>query len=453
MLTILRSRVELWAAILVAALLSVPLLALYGGIVLSVEQGKQRFGAVGRIAHLLAEVPQTVRMIAKSGDRMKTFLPDRFADRPPGWTFAPGAQVPGYLLLSRHDGDRGRHVVSLVSLADGAVLHDWLPDADTLLAGADRSSPLTDLTGWTRGTWRAIHPLPMPDGGLVVKDHQGPLFRIDACGGRVWMNDSNMFHHSTEADGTGGFWVPSLIEPQTVEGVLPEFYEDGLAHLDAEGRVIQEISLTQVLLDHGMKHLMFAADTYDHDPTHLNDIEPVHKDGPYWKKGDLFLSLKHLSMVMLYRPSTDEIVWMKRGPWLVQHDVDILGPTTIGVFNNNGSNLGNGPRVQGASDVMVYDFATDQVSEPFRGAAEREEIKTLFEGLFTMLPDGGVMIEEENSGRILFLGGDGALRATFINTGADGAAYRLGWSRWLSEADGAALAATLAATTCPAAAE
>ena len=79
---------------------------------------------------------------------------------------------------------------------------------------------------------------------------------------------------------------------------------------------------------------LFTKGMYNHDPIHLNDIEPVLADGPYWKKGDLFLSLRNVSAVMLYRPSTDEIVWIKRGPWIAQHDVDILDDHRIGIYDN-----------------------------------------------------------------------------------------------------------------------
>src|SRR5690606_40126395 len=61
----------------------------------------------------------------------------------------------------------------------------------------------------------------------------------------------------------------------------------------------------------------------------------------------LFLSFRHMSMIMLYRPATDEIVWKKQGPWLAQHDVDILDATRIGVFNNNAYDRGTDARIHG----------------------------------------------------------------------------------------------------------
>ncbi|MGB7262405.1 MAG: hypothetical protein WBC68_10055, partial [Albidovulum sp.] len=61
---------------------------------------------------------------------------------------------------------------------------------------------------------------------------------------------------------------------------------------------------------------------------------------------------------------------------------------------------------------------------------------TLFEGLFTVLPENGLMVEEENSGRLLFVTKTGETMAEFINTASDGRAYRLGWSRYMTREDG-----------------
>ena len=71
------------------------------------------------------------------------------------------------------------------------------------------------------------------------------------------------------------------------------------------------------------------------DPLHLNDIQPVMTDGPYWKRGDVFFSIRYKSMIILYRPSTNKIIWKGVGHSAGQHDVDILDDHRISIFNNN----------------------------------------------------------------------------------------------------------------------
>ena len=46
-------------------------------------------------------------------------------------------------------------------------------------------------------------------------------------------------------------------------------------------------------------------------------------------------------------------------------------------------------------------------------------------------------------------GQDGTVRAEFINKGVDGIGYRMGWSRYLTQTEGEAELARLAATSCP----
>lgn len=442
MRNILFAKIEVWLVLLLMLLGLLGLVA-YGAAVLDGERGTNRFGPLSRAAVTVAEIPETVKELAKGDTSMQAFQPHRFADEPAGWTIAPDAGLTGYVLLSHYDGDRGRHVVQLVALADGTLKHEWLPDADTLLEGAPRDSQIAEYTLWNTGHYRAIHPYLTPDGELLIKDHQSFLYALDACGKKLWEQTGVLLHHSTESDGAGGTWIPGYVEPSAIEKIAPDFVDDALVHVGAKGEVLLRKSVTQILLDHGMEYAVFGAGRYQKDPIHLNDIEPVLADGPYWKKGDLFLSLRHLSMILLYRPATDEVIWQQQGPWLAQHDVDILDDHRIAVFNNRAYDRGTGARVQGVNGITVYDFATGTDSEPWKTAFEGADVHTLFEGLFTVLPGDVAMIEEENSGRLLFARPDGTVLASFINTGKDGISYRMGWSRYLTAAEGDAVLARL----------
>ncbi|OYX45556.1 MAG: hypothetical protein B7Z02_00940 [Rhodobacterales bacterium 32-67-9] len=439
---LLFTKIEFWVVLilfLIGALGAVG----FGAAVLDGERESHRFGPIGPAALAVAEIPDTVKELLQKDLSMAAFVPDRFADKPAGWTFADGPRETGYVLLSRYDGDRERHVVELVSLADGKVKHLWLPDADTLLAGTPRESRIAEYTNWNTKHYRAIHPILTENGALIIKDHQSFLYALDACSKKLWGQTDVLFHHSTESDGAGGWWIPSYIEPTRIERAAPDFVEDSLAHVGPDGTVLENISAAEILLRHGMEYALFTAGRYQKDPVHINDIEPVLEDGPYWKKGDLFLSFRHLSMLMLYRPSTDEIIWKQQGPWLAQHDVDILDDHRIAVFNNNAYDKGTGARVYGTNEITVYDFATDETGNLWPAALEKPEVRTLFEGLFQMLPDGRFLVEEENSGRLLILSQTGDIAAEFINKASDGLAYRLGWSRYMTAEEGKAALATL----------
>ena len=67
-------------------------------------------------------------------------------------------------------------------------------------------------------------------------------------------------------------------------------------------------SVTEILFEHNLENMIIGKlNTFSNDPIHLNDIEPVFKDGPFWKKGDVFLSLRHQSIIILFRPNTNKM--------------------------------------------------------------------------------------------------------------------------------------------------
>ena len=199
----------------------------------------------------------------------------------------------------------------------------------------------------------------------------------------------------------------------------------------------------------GYRHLLYGMHRYEGDSLHVNDVQPVLRDGSFWRRGDLFISMRNPSVVLLYRPATDEVVWLRAGPWLHQHDVDIVSDSEISVFSNNTGRTSDGlHRVLGANEVYVYDFATGEARSPWREAMRRHDVRTKTMGAATLFDDGGLMVEEHDYGRILRLSADGALLWSYVNRASDGRVYRLGWGRYLDAEYGAEVARSVAAAKC-----
>src|SRR5262249_16192393 len=154
----------------------------------------------------------------------------------------------------------------------------------------------------------------------------------------------------------------------------------------------------------GLERLVFWGDGSFPDPIHLNDIEPVRKDGPYWRRGDLFLSLRSSSTVMLYRPSTNKVIWRQDGPWSKPHDGELGAGHRISVFNNN---AGEDYVAFRTPEVNIYDFATGEVTSPWRAALERLHVWAPTESLAEVLPSDELFIEEQPHGRLIRLTLDG----------------------------------------------
>jgi hypothetical protein len=353
-------------------------------------------------------------------------------------------------VLSRYDGDDRRSYVEFVDLNEQKVLHRWAPDINAIFG---RANPETNpYLLRDRSVERALlrHPFIDDDGSMVVKSGS-PMFKVDACSNFRWLNDPETYHHTIERDADKVFWVPLAIQPPSIPHIPKtkfEWLDDGIAAVDLNGKVLFKRSIAQILLDHQQQHLVYGGSQYDNDPIYLNDIQPVLEDGPYWRKGDLFISMRTPSMIMLYRPSTNEILWQKAGPWIHQHDVDILDEHRISVFNNNSGELKDGRRPLGNVEVMIYDFETGETTSPWREALQKLDVVSVTEGLARVLPDSELFVEEQNRGRLLRITEAGDVVWEYVNRAEMGRVFRLGWSRFIPSAAGAALAETLRTLDC-----
>jgi len=182
-----------------------------------------------------------------------------------------------------------------------------------------------------------------------------------------------------------------------------------------------------------LKSLLFpiTGNNFLTDPIHLNDIQPVLTDGPNWKQGDLFLSLRHQSMVILYRPSTNKIIWKGVGETAAQHDVDILDDHRISLFNNNARAFFDGDKVDGNNEVIIYDFKTDLYSKYFDESLKQYDVRTITEGRSHILDNGDLFIEEQNYGRLLYFNKDTSVQWQYVNRADDENVYYVSWSRIL----------------------
>ena len=123
--------------------------------------------------------------------------------------------------------------------------------------------------------------------------------RIDACGRPMWAR-SGRFHHSVEADDSGGLW---------------SWRDEAMVRLDARtGDVTREIDLRDVIADGGRYgelaiHATEDADEvrYPGDAFHPNDVEPLRAGMagafPMFAAGDLLVSLRELNLVAVLDPA------------------------------------------------------------------------------------------------------------------------------------------------------
>ena len=215
--------------------------------------------------------------------------------------------------------------------------------------------------------------------------------------------------------------------------------DEGIAIVSpVTGEVLYEKSLTNLLIDNNYHNKVFGNLIFTPDLYHINDIEPALSDTTYWNKGDLFISLLMQSIIIQFRPETNKIIRIIDGPYYRQHDIDIIDDSKISIFNNNllttFKYFAKGELIKDFhNEVIIYDFEKNTYEKYIDEAMRKNKVATFSEGLSEILnEDMSILVEDQNSGRLVYFDNDGSLIWEFINKDSNGNIYQIGWSRLLS---------------------
>ncbi len=327
------------------------------------------------------------------------------------------------LILPRYDHDKSRSIVEVVDLKNFEIIHTYINNIDEINAKVQNFKEFNRIDiddSPVRFEFR--HPLILKDGSLISDSDYSPEFKIDFCSNLIWVNDEESFHHSKMLDHEGNIWIPGVLNP------YPEYmqkyfslYDDSIVKINTDGKILFNKSVIEILITNEIFDSNFFT---SEDPIHLNDIEPAFNDTNYWKKGDIFLSARHLSAIIHYRPSTNEVINFITGPFNQQHDVDIISDKEISIFNNNNFLINNE-----YSEVLIYNFETESFSKMFNKQLLIEEFKTKTQGLSHIFEDGSLLVEEQNFGRIILFNKDGQKEWEYVNIDKNGDIGFISWSR------------------------
>ena len=254
-------------------------------------------------------------------------------------------------------------------------------------------------------------PIMTEDSSLIFNTgFRGYLYKLDDNSNVVWKSEKPV-HHSIEFDGKGNIWTCSLNLGHPLARSF-RYREDAILCLAADGRQLAFYSLSDIFSENDLFEQVVAASPavqkdFGRDPYHLNDVLPMTSDGRFWKKDDLFLSLRHKNLVMQYRPSTGDVIWYQQGPWLTQHDINVVSDSVISVFNNNDLMLSNQMSKQG-SNIAVFDFV-DGTTQFFG----QGNFATRTQGRQTQTADNCILVEETNKATYIILDSTGAALCRF----------------------------------------
>jgi hypothetical protein len=433
-------KIEIWILYLVL-IFSILFAVAFGVLVRQELVGSTKVGWLSKTALSLAEIPMNIKVFLKEMDA-NLMTEDRFPSLD-GFNGDFNSKE-SYLLLSRYDGDLEEGIVELIDLTNFKVLHTWNPDIDEFNNMIDKVDEFKYLTRDANNKRHLLYnPILLERGDLVFHAFVTPLRKIDSCSKLIFQNKKDIFHHSIEKDIQGNIWTSSHLYPQNlsykkVGRKIPGdggYYDDAIVKLSSDGKILYEKSISEILIDNGMESRLSMVGTsheFQLDPIHVNDIQPVNFDGKFWKKGDLFISLGHQSMVILFRPSTEKIVWKYDKNIFHQHDINIINENKISIFNNNRKYFHpDKDVVDGHNEVLIYNFVTKKAYPYLKDSLINEDVRTKSQGRSHILPNGDLFIEETNFARTIYFNEDGSVRWTYVNRAENGNVYVVGWSRIL----------------------
>jgi len=295
---------------------------------------------------------------------------------------------------------------------DGRIVNEWRLKFHELLpdAGQCRKAPMTDWNISTHDT------LIQPDGSIVLGFESCGMVKLDRCGGKLWAT-REITHHSPNFLHDGRIVIAGAthVTSRAPWPIKSPYWEDLIRIYDANGRLVRERKITQLLLENGLASTITA--TGDDDATvdgefHLNEVEELPERlasaFPMFEAGDLLVSLRNLNMVLVTDADARRVKWYKIGPWIRQHDPDWQADGRITVFDNHRDPRGSGSR------IVAIDPRTGQ-TETLYGGRKDQFFFTPERGLHQLQPDGGLLIAEANYGRAFQVDRSGGIVWEYVN--------------------------------------
>jgi hypothetical protein len=248
-----------------------------------------------------------------------------------------------------------------------------------------------------------INPLKISDN--IVFHFGSVLFKYNLKN-KEFFAFKGIYHHSIEP------FQDSLIYVCSYGKDTLDIINDAISLINVNtDKVVYKKSIPNILINNNLKALLFGIhrnSSFSHQLIHVNDIQPVRQTTNFAVIGDLLLSLRNLSTVILYRPTTDSILWHSTGPWISQHDVDILNDDMIGVYNNN--SIGAVRFLKRTySNISTYNFKTKKYGFIHQELFKNLKIQSLASSRFEILNNGNMFFEDSPQGMYYLISKEGNL--------------------------------------------
>lgn len=327
----------------------------------------------------------------------------------PGLTLFTSGHAPKAFLLSM----------------DGEILHEWHKPFSAVW---DKSSPVRRPVQDRQVYFNKARLY--PDGGLLAiyigvgdSPYGYGMVRLDRDSNVVWKN-LDRFHHDMDIGEDGRIYGLThhyrSKPPHGTDLKLP-ILDDFLTVVSpSDGRTLKTISLLDAFNASDFRRLLWLVPSYSMaDPLHTNGVDILDAQDaarlgtrvPAAAEGQVLLSFRELAggTLALLDVETEEIVWATMGPWMSQHDPDVLPNGNLLVFDNRGK-FGPG----GQTRVIEFNPGNGEVAWTY-GGDRKHHFESFIRGSQQRLPNGNTFITEDDGGRLLEVTADGTTVWEYIN--------------------------------------
>lgn len=327
----------------------------------------------------------------------------------------PQRAQQGYTLYTS-----GHEAAAYLVDMDGNVVHEWKRPFSTVW---DKSAAVRDPQPDGFVYFRKAHLFPNGD-LLAIYEGAGDtpygygMVKLDRDGNVLWRFLEHTHHDFAVASDGRIYVLTHEISDQPAERLghlKPPRIEDFLVVLSAEGEELMRIPLLGTVARSRFEPLLHTVSFYAlKDPLHTNTVkivEPGLAAGfPRGKLGQVMLSFRELNAIAILDLEMQEIVWALRGPWLGQHDPDILPNGNILLFDNNG----RFKHAAGRSRVLEIDPRNSEIVWQYAGT-EAQPFESAIRSSQQRLVNGNTLITESDGGRLLEVTPEGDVVWEFRN--------------------------------------
>jgi hypothetical protein len=404
------------------------LLSVYGWMVSKVSNDSMQIGFFTKPLKHLYQFPD---LFTKSVEEVKS-LPRTF--KPIEHGFEPVNKLKDdVIVLATYTNESNSRSIIALNLKTDSVLYKWT---------IEDSFQQHD---------RILNPLLFPEKSLVYAILRKGIKRIDSLSNVLWQQDSIKQHHSMNRDADGKIWICSYENGINGIGYYKQnggevfFIDNFITQLDDKtGRILFHKSVAEILKENQLSYYLIKSAVI-RDPLHLNDVQPALKTTHFYNQGDVFINLRNLSMILHYRPSTNQLVNLIQGPFSSQHDVDILDDSTLVVFNNNsfqnmqqqfmkGYDINKISDISGDfySNIVSYNFADSSFTILDEEIFRENKIFSHSESLVEYITPDTYFIEEQNQGVLWIISDGEVVYKNGLKSHHEGYFHLPNWSRIIS---------------------